>query len=66
MRFLVPRGWSGEQALVAAQLLRQALDALWSVHGEEMAANLAEWPKHRWAEVMPEEYQDTQDDEIPF
>lgn len=66
MRFLVPRGWSGEQALLAASLLRQALDALWSVHGEEMAANLYDWPRERWSEVMSDEYLDTHEDDIPF
>ena len=63
LRFLVPRDWNGEQALMAASLLREAQDALWDVHGEAMAESLAEWPWERWAEVLPEE---EEDEEIPF
>ncbi len=50
LQFLVPRDWSGEQALTAASLLREARDALGS------------WPRELWAEVLPE----IEDDEIPF
>lgn len=42
MRCLVPREWSPDEALLAVNLLRQALDAVWGVHGEEMADALAE------------------------
>jgi hypothetical protein len=62
LRFLVPRDWSGEQALMAASLLREAQDAVWDVHGEAMAESLGSWPRERWAEVLPE----IEDDEIPF
>jgi hypothetical protein len=63
MRFLVPRCWTGEQALVAAALLREALDAVWDVHGEDMAVALGGVPKERWHQVMPD---DDSDDVIPF
>ncbi len=42
MRRLVPREWSPDEALFAVNLLRQAVDAVWAVHGEDMAAELAE------------------------
>lgn len=42
MRCLVPREWSPDEALLAVSLLRQALDAVWVVHGEAMADALAE------------------------
>lgn len=42
MRCLVPREWSPDQALLAVNLLRQAMDAVWGVHGDDMATALAE------------------------
>ncbi len=67
LRMLVPRGWTGEQALLAARVLRQALDAVWDVHGEEMAFALGETPVDRWHEVMPpEEPFDIDEEDIPF
>jgi hypothetical protein len=61
---LVPRDWTGEQALLAARLLRASLDAVWAVHGEAMAEALGGRPLHRWNEVLPDEDLDT--DDIPF
>lgn len=64
---LVPRDWSGEQALVAARLLRQALDAVWDVHGEEMAAAIGSVPVDRWSEHFAEDIEQVDgEDEIPF
>lgn len=63
MRAIVPREWTGEQALFVAGLLRTALDALWHVHGEAMAATLGDQPSECWDEVLG----DTRyDDDIPF
>ena len=36
MRYLVPREWSVDQALLAVNLLKQAQDAIWHVHGAVM------------------------------
>ena len=64
LRRLVPRSWDGDQALLAAAVLKEALDAVWAVHGEEMALALAEVPRERWGEVLPDG--ETEEDEIPF
>ena len=62
MRRLVPAGWDGHQALAAAALLKDAIDAVWAVHGEAMAERIADVPRHRWSEFMADE----DDDDIPF
>lgn len=68
MRCLVPREWSPDEALLAVSLLRQALDAVWAVHGEEMADALAE---DRYRDKLGD-YVNTQDlaevdlDDLPF
>ena len=36
MRYLVPREWSADQALLPVRLLKQAQDAIWLVHGASM------------------------------
>lgn len=41
-RYLVPREWSAEQALLAVELLGEARRAIWAVHGESMAAALSD------------------------
>lgn len=64
IRHLVPMAWDGQQALLAAALLKDALDAVWAVHGEAMAERLAEVPSHRWSEFMSDE--EMEDDDIPF
>lgn len=46
--FLVPRLWSAEQALAAVVLLRRFIDAIWEVHGEQMALEVLDQPE-RWA-----------------
>ena len=66
MGFLVPRDWTGEQALLAARVLRLALDAVWEVHGEEMAAVLVDAPERRWRDVMPDDLDEMDGDDIPF
>ena len=66
LRMLVPRDWTGAQALLAARLLRQAADAVWEVHGEEMAAALGEVPVRRWHEFLGDDPADIDDDDIPF
>ena len=64
---LVPRDWTGEQALVAARLLRYAIDAIWHVHGEEMAEAIADVPVDRWCEHFAEDIEQVDEgDEIPF
>lgn len=65
LRFLVPRDWTGDQALAAARLLRLALDAVWAVHGEAMAVALADRPESQWLDFM-EGREEPSDDEIPF
>ena len=67
-RFLVPREWSGEQALAVVRVLQAAVDAIWSVHGEDIAAELPACG-HRpaaWDQVRPGEQDDGDEDEIPF
>ena len=67
LRMLVPRDWTGPQALLAARLLRHATDAIWDVHGEEMAAALGDLPVSRWTEFLGEEPTENDDvDDIPF
>jgi hypothetical protein len=63
---LVPVAWTGEQALLAVNLLRDAMDAIWAVHGEDMAAQISEWPRERWDRLMTLEGENTDDDDIPF
>lgn len=66
MCFLVPRDWTGEQALLAARVLRLALDAIWEVHGEDMAMVLGDAPESRWSDVLPEDPDEARDDDILF
>ncbi len=65
MCFLVPRDWTGEQALLAARVLRLALDAVWEVHGEEMATVLGDAPESGWRDVMWD-IDEVHEDDIPF
>lgn len=44
---LVPRLWSGEDALAAVRVLRQIIEAIWEVHGERMAVEIDDCPD-RW------------------
>lgn len=66
LRMLVPREWTGAQALLAARLLQQAAGAIWEVHGEEMAAALGDLPVRRWGEFVRDDLDDIDDDDIPF
>jgi hypothetical protein len=56
---LVPRDWTGEQALRAVRALNEAIEGIWLVHGEAMAALLFEEPSR---DDTPREL----DDDIPF
>lgn len=55
---LVPRSWTGDQALRAVHLLQLAIDAVWWVHGDAMAAVLFRQPNA----VPPS----IPDDDLPF
>lgn len=57
---LVPAGWTGEQALRAVNVLNQAVDAIWMVHGDAMAHVLFEPPEP----VDPLDHDG--DDDLPF
>ena len=63
MKALVPRCWTGEEALLAVRLLRQATDAVWEVHGEDMVALLVEVPAFR---DHATDYLQTDEDDFPF
>ncbi len=67
-RFLVPREWSGEQALAVVRVLQRAIDAIWSVHGEDIAAELgARGRRHAaWEQVLRQEQDDGDEEDIPF
>ena len=65
-RFLVPRDWTGDQALAAAGLLKGAVDAVWAVHGDEMVVSLAAWRRERWQEVLSDDDPDPEEDDIPL
>jgi hypothetical protein len=70
LRFLVPREWTPEQALLVVQFLRQARDAVWEVHGEKMAAVLGQERQYadRLAEYIDLDPNEPSgpDDDIPF
>lgn len=63
---LIPRLWSGEDALAAVRVLRQIIEAIWQTHGERMAAEIDEAPE-RWRidELLDGPELDDVDD-IPF
>lgn len=58
MRVLVPREWSADEALLAVSLFRQAASAVWAVHGDAMAAELAE---DRYADRLGDFLDDPED-----
>ena len=66
LRALVPRAWTGEQALVVARLCRAFIDALWDVHGASMAEAMDALPVEHWGDFLAEGLGDEEDDEIPF
>ena len=57
---------SGEEALAAVRVLRQIIDAIWEVHGEEMVVEMADAPD-RWRldELVDIPERDDIDD-VPF
>jgi len=69
LRYLVPREWSAEQALLAVELLGHARRAIWDVHGESMTAALLD-DKERYDRledfIGDDEETGTIDEEIPF
>lgn len=70
LRRLVPRSWTAHEALLAVELLRQAVAAIWEVHGEDMAEALGseiEYRDHldRYVEIDDEPDLDI-DDDVPF
>jgi hypothetical protein len=70
LRRLVPRSWTADEALLAVDLLRQAVAAIWEVHGEEMAEALGselEYRDHldRYVDLDDERDLDI-DDDVPF
>ncbi len=66
LKILVPRAWVAEEALYAVALLHDLVTAIWAVHGDEMAAQLHDWPRERWSEVLPPMCDETDEDDIPF
>ncbi len=63
---LVPRRWSGEDALAAVRVLRQIIAAIWEIHGEDMAAEI-EGATDRWRVDELIEVPELDDiDDIPF
>ena len=66
LRFLVPRDWTGGQALLAATVLRNAMDAIWAVHGEEIAYALGQRSPTRWSEALPHVDDLIDEDDIPY
>lgn len=63
LRFLVPREWTANQALLAVNLLKQASDAIWAVHGEDLGDALGNDPDYR---DRLADYVEIDDDDIPF
>lgn len=65
--FLIPRLWSAEEALAAIVLLRQIIDAIWEVHGENMAHEALSAPD-RWAidDLLAPEPCPFDDTDLPF
>jgi hypothetical protein len=68
LRALVPRAWTGEEALLAARVLRAALDAVWEVHGHQMAEILTDRPLDGWSQHFADdlEQDDIDQDDSPF
>ena len=64
---LIPRRWAPEEALAAVRLLRMMVEAIWEIHGEEMAAAAFQDPE-RWPldELLEEPPYSPDEDDIPF
>ena len=71
LRFLVPRDWTAEQALVAVEFLGQVRAAVWDVHGEDMACAIDSDPAHRarldrYIDLEDGDEHEEEDEDIPF
>lgn len=68
LRRLVPCSWTAHDALLAVELLQQAVDAIWEVHGEAMAEVLGREPADRLGRYVDfdDERDLDPDDDIPF
>lgn len=67
LRVLVPRGWTGEQALAVVRILRELNQAIWDVHGEQMMLDMLEPDKpFTPMKLPPDIHLDDEDDDIPF
>ncbi len=62
---LIPRFWDAEDALAAVRVLRMVIDAIWEVHGEEMAFEIDASPD-RWRLDELIDMPETDPDDIPF
>lgn len=69
LRALVPHAWSGDEALLAVRILKQASDVVWEVHGERMVAVVAEKPSEAGDEYFEDDgalTADTDEADLPF
>lgn len=55
LRAFVPVAWTGEEALFAVRVLRQAIAVVWEVHGDRMADVLCDRPVERWHPYLGED-----------
>ena len=66
---LVPRRWNGAQALAVVRLLREVVEAIWAVHGEQMMLEMLD-PSDPLAPMrLPPDVElrtPDEDDDIPF
>jgi len=59
---LVPRGWDADEALSVCRFLQEILDAIWDVHGDQIAERLLQDDvDHRQLELFV-----PRGDELPF
>ena len=65
LRTLVLRSWTPHEALLAASILRQALDAVWEVHGQDLVEALADCPPERWTDFYAEDLDEVDGDDLP-
>ncbi len=63
VRQVLPELCSGEEALEAAKLLQQAIDAIWEAHGADMAAVINDQELDRLHDYGLHTYDE---EEIPF
>ena len=67
VRVLVPRRWTGEQALAVIRILREVTDAIWTVHGEAMINEMVD-PNDPFTplDLPPDIHIRDEIDDIPF